>query len=242
MSSHSGRQQLAQAPADISESVHFRSLEVSDFIVLFSALIDTEHSEYQEAWERLVLGIADDLRSSVLQSLWKRGISDEYLDDIVQETLITALLKIGQFNPADGAEKFYRWIVVIAQGYIANIRRDLYRANERELQKAVLLRDVGEDEDEVFENYLYAHILEKYRDTPEDVLLFEELTEALVDVLNTVSSERDREILVRCFVNGEKPHKVAADYFIQPASVSTLLYRKKKELKAILEEKGIHPP
>lgn len=71
----------------------------------------------EDAWDVMLRNHAGDLRRDIAISLRKRGLSEELVDDIEQETWLTAVRKIAEFVWVD-EDKFYRWLRAISLNHI----------------------------------------------------------------------------------------------------------------------------
>lgn len=175
-----------------------------------------------EAWDLLLMNHAGDLRQDILISLRKRRLPEELVDDIEQETWITAVRKMAEFVWED-EDKFYRWIHAISLNHILTYKRAL----ERSLSMADLRDDELDDDLERFPAVWNAG---SGQESVEAEVILREQMSALDKALRTLKPQ-EREILMR-WLMGETPRELALAYHMKPRSVSMLLLRAKAKIEA----------
>src|SRR5262245_40347388 len=74
------------------------------------------------AWDELMKMYSDELRTDNEKSVRKRGAPLDTASDIEQETWLTAVRKINEFQ-WDAADKLYHWLRVIALNHIRMMMR-----------------------------------------------------------------------------------------------------------------------
>src|SRR5215204_4973856 len=159
-----------------------------------------------EAWDVLLQYNAVDLRRDIRASLQKRGLAEDLVDDIEQETWLTAVRKIGDFI-WENEEKLYNWLRVIALNHI--------RMYQRGMSKNLLINDiVPSDTDEELDRFQAAW--GEAQKTVEDAIVLRELYTALDKALATLKSN-EQEIFVS-WLMGEAPRRLALTYHMKPRS------------------------
>lgn len=177
------------------------------------------------AWDLVVDRYAKTLHSDILQSLEKRNLAVDHVDDIQQQTWLSAITKIDAFIWHDET-KFYHWLRSIATQHVLTLR---YRMKRNPLSL--------EEMDEVIEGLfleivLYSNGLAE--DAPEEhFTLYETL--ALLDDAMQQLKPRVREILVRRYLLDETSREMAEAYHVKPETISIILNRAKKTIRVYLE-------
>jgi RNA polymerase sigma-70 factor (ECF subfamily) len=170
------------------------------------------------SWSVLIDSFADELRRDIQRSLQKYGLSLAMVEDISQETWLTAYRNIHTFV-WQGEEQFYHWLRVISCNHIHNARRHL--GSERSMYDF----EGGEDELEAFfETYSLQGR------SVEDEVATQEQMQALVQAMESLKPE-EREILVR-WLMGETPNALAAEYQKPPRTISIIVWRAKRKVVA----------
>jgi RNA polymerase sigma factor (sigma-70 family) len=177
----------------------------------------------EAAWDILLKYFAEDLRADILASLRKRRLPESWLEDIEQETWLTAIQRLEDFVWVN-EEKFYHWLRVIS---LNHIRR--YQAIEG---RGVSLAD-SEDADiaEDLENFVEAWRSQELN--PEDLTELKESYRALDLALRSLQP-REQEILLH-WLGGKKPRELARMYNMQATSISMLLLRAKDKIRSTLK-------
>ncbi|MBL8145997.1 MAG: sigma-70 family RNA polymerase sigma factor [Anaerolineae bacterium] len=172
------------------------------------------------SWDVLIDSFADQLRADIRISLLKQRLPVELLEDVSQETWLTAFRNIHTFVWED-EERFYRWLRVIACNHIYRARRHAGR------EQSVDEYEEGENElRPFFELY---HL--QGRGVEDEVEAGEQML-ALAQAMKMLKAE-EREILVR-WLMGETPRVLAADYQKQPRTISVTIWRAKQKVEASL--------
>jgi RNA polymerase sigma factor (sigma-70 family) len=174
-----------------------------------------------EAWDLLLMNHAVDLRHDIMVSLRKRRLPEELVDDIEQETWVTAVRKMAEFVWED-EDKFYHWLHVISLNHIHTYRRVLGRY----LAMADLQND---DIDDDLERFPAAWNAASGQESVEDEVILREQMSALDKAMRTLKPQ-EREILLR-WLTGETPRELALVYKMKPRSVSMLLLRAKDKIE-----------
>ncbi len=152
----------------------------------------------------------DRVRNFILASVKNRWVAD----DLVQETFLRVLQNLSKVR--DQA-KLSSWIFRIA----ANLCQDYFRSTTRRL---VPIEDNPAGELPA-ESSLEKEV-EKYQ------------TSLLVQDLIKLLPEPMRQVIYLCDIKEESQQEVAATLDISLENVKVRLHRARKQLKAILEEKG----
>ena len=198
---------------------------------LVKNLKSSEPAVYEQAWEALLQQYADDLRRDILKSLNKRGISPDYADDIEQQTWLTAVRKVKDFELL-GEGKLYRWLRVISLKHILNLVRGV---------KDDLSLEGLDEEAQKGPSLLLDHLLYKngvHSQSAEVEALLQERLAVLVDVIR-ILSPRDREIVMRRWVGDEKPQDFAHEYKVTAHAISKVLTRAKRKLIDEMVARGL---
>jgi RNA polymerase sigma factor (sigma-70 family) len=175
------------------------------------------------AWDDLVRCYGDELRSDIQLSLRKRGLPQDWMSDIEQDTWTTAIRKIAEFD-WQSIDKFYHWLRVIALNRVRMLKRKQY--------DELFSMDAIEDNESVggisLDNFLYTNGISE--NSPEQKLLYRERMALLEGALRELKP-RDREILLRRMIQGETPRELAVVYGLEARSISMILLRAKQTLE-----------
>lgn len=177
----------------------------------------------ETAWDDLIKRYGTDLRRDIAASMRKRGMVEDQVEDVEQETWRVAIQKIHEFD-CDGLDKLYHWLRVIALNRVRMLKR-----KEKENQVSFEEIEAGEQQGGISLDY-FLYLNDLMEGTPEEhFLLREQLVE--VDRALTMLKPRDREILLRRMLEGESPGDLAEDYGLAPRSISMILLRSKQSLE-----------
>lgn len=186
----------------------------------YQAWIDSVKNRDLTSWDVLIDSFAEQLRADIRISLQKYQLPAELIDDVSQETWLTAFRNIHTFI-WESEERFYHWLRVIACNHVHRARRH----SGRELS----VDDYEEgynDLRQFFETYhLQGRSIEDEIEDGEQML-------ALVQAMKTLKPV-EREILVR-WLMGETPRALAADYQKLPRTISVTVWRAKQKVDANL--------
>lgn len=179
----------------------------------------------ESAWEHLMWLHAQDLNRHIRQSLNKWNLPPEYVDDIQQETWITAVQKIETFE-WQGEDKLYNWLRTIAFQHVRTMHRKLKdRGPSFDAMEANVENELALD--------LFCYANGVYEEGPENELALKD-TMKVIDSAMQYLKPLAREILVRRLIWRETPAEMAADYGIPPEKISGILFRAKEALRAQL--------
>ena len=175
-----------------------------------------------EAWDMLLRLYADDLRRGIQASLARRGMPASMVDDVEQETWLTAVRKIGEFQWQD-EDKLFHWLRAISLKHVFTF--------ERRRDDALSMDDSADaDEDAALERFYNLHSMTS-GSIEDDIIRRDQLI--AVDAAMRTLKPREREILMR-WLMGEKPRDLAQIYHLKPRSVSMVLLRAKEKIEANL--------
>lgn len=183
----------------------------------------------QRAWDKLMRFYAADLRQDIARSLRKRGLDDTYLEDIEQETWLTAVEKIKKFEYQD-EDKLYNWLRTISVNHIRTLLHK--RKNNTSLDQFDERDDGG---DLPMDMFLFTH--GHYAESPEITVLLNDMLSAIQEAFVHLRPI-EREVLLRRIVGGEAPRDLAPEYGMQPNSISVMLVRSIKAVRVQLRNMG----
>jgi RNA polymerase sigma factor (sigma-70 family) len=179
----------------------------------------------EDAWDELLTLYASDLHEDILASLNKRGLPTRHADDIQQQTWVTVIQRIEEFDCLNGYD-FYNWVRVISLNHIRNFSR-----KKRAATSLDAIDDQSEETGVTLDSVLYLNASYK-EDNPETQIVLSEQIAAIVNVIDMFKTYQ-KEIFIRCVLLGEKPAYVSKDFDqLKPRSISQLLTRMKKVVRA----------
>ncbi len=177
-------------------------------------------------WEHIFENYTATLTYDVSNSLRKRDLPLEFADDILQETWLTAVEKIQDFQ-CDGDGKFYNWLRVIALNHV----RNYWRKNRQN----VSFEAIDETQSPNALDYFLQTEGLAVNDVENQVAVREQLVQ--LDKLLCELNSRDREIVLRRLVMDEKPEELALRYpDLKVQSISQLICRVRKNLRHRLND------
>jgi len=177
-------------------------------------------------WEHIFENYAATLTYDVSNSLRKRDLPLEFVDDILQETWLTAVEKIQDFQ-CDGDGKFYNWLRVIALNHV----RNYWRKNRQNIS----FEAIDETQSPNALDYFLQTEGLAINDVENQVAVREQLLQ--LDKLLCELNSRDREIVLRRLVMDEKPEELALHYpDLKVQSISQLICRVRKNLRHRLND------
>lgn len=178
-----------------------------------------------QVWDALMRRYTRDLRGHIGQSLRKWGLPPEWVDDVEQDTWITAVTKIAEFT-WQGDDKLYNWLRTIAFQHVRTLHRKW--------------KDQGPSFDELDDNpenelsldlFCYAHGM--YEDSPEQSVILRETMQAVEQAMRYLKPEA-QEILIRRLMLRETPAQMSLHLGIAPERISGILFRAKEALRTQL--------
>jgi RNA polymerase sigma factor (sigma-70 family) len=177
-------------------------------------------------WEHIFENYTATLTYDVSNSLRKRDMPLEFADDILQETWLTAVEKIQDFQ-CDGDGKFYNWLRVIALNHV----RNYWRKNRQNIS----FEAIDETQSPNALDYVLQTEGLAVNDVENQVAVREQLVQ--LDKLLCELNPRDREIVLRRLVMDEKPEELALRYpDLKVQSISQLICRVRKNLRHRLND------
>ena len=177
-------------------------------------------------WEHIFENYTATLTYDISNSLRKRDLSPELADDILQETWLTAVEKIQDFQ-CDGDGKFYNWLRVIALNHVRN-----YWRKSRQNVSFEAFDEIQSPN--ALDYFLLAEGL-AINDVESQVAIRDQLLQ--LDRLLCELSPRDREIVLRRMVMEEKPEELALRFpDLKVQSISQLICRVRKNLRYRLND------
>jgi RNA polymerase sigma factor (sigma-70 family) len=183
----------------------------------------------EQAWSFLMSYYSADLRRDIAQSLRKRGLSPDCVDDIEQETWLTAVEQIADFV-WHNEEKLYNWLRKISYQHVRTLRR---KTKENE----VSLQSVNDRVETALSLDIFMYVHGLIEDSPENDVLLRESLKALDTALRYLKP-REREIVLRRLLYRETPRAMAADYNLKPETISVILTRSKHAIRAQMSALG----
>lgn len=181
----------------------------------------------ETAWEMLLALYRDQLHRDILNSLRRRGLPDSEAEDIQQETWITAVQKIGEF---EGGEKLYYWLRVISFNHIRTL-------HYRQCQAVVVaLEDIESDYEsngKTLDSFLYAHHLS----TPsvEGEIEQQQQLERVGEALRLIKPQ-DCDLFLKRYVWQKKPLHLAQEYPSMNAhTIAQRLLRTRRRIRVWLD-------
>lgn len=172
-------------------------------------------------WEHIFENYTATLDYDISNSLRKRNLPLEYAEDILQETWLTAVEKIHEFQ-CEGDGKLYNWLRVIALNHV----RNYWRKNRQNVSFDAI--------DETASPNALDYFLQNEGlavDNVEDqVFIRQQLLQ--LDKLLSELNPRDREIVLRRLMLDEKPEELVLRYpNLKVQSISQLICRVRKNLR-----------
>ena len=175
-----------------------------------------------QAWDVLLRYYVDDLRRDIRASLGKRGLPPTLVDDIEQETWLTAVRKMSEFV-WEGEDKFYHWLRAIAFNHV--------RTYQRHSASNVSVDDYADhDTERDLETFLDRYSL--LEEGIEERIIRQEQLLALDRAMRQLKPQ-EREIVLRWLL-GETPLQLATVYQLKARSISMRLWRAKEKIEAYL--------
>src|SRR5689334_20105419 len=97
----------------------------SNFIQLLRDLDET-------AWDQFYLNFSYDLKSKAIIFLISKQIVEDLSDDLIQQTLVTVVEKINEFEVKDNPTKFLHWVIKIMDNHAKNFAASRRRKKDDE--------------------------------------------------------------------------------------------------------------
>jgi RNA polymerase sigma factor (sigma-70 family) len=190
--------------------------------------VDRLKQRDQQAWELLLEAYSIPLRRDITASLVKRGLPEQSLHDILQETWLVAIGQIECFVWRK-EHALYHWLRVIA---LNRIRKRVQKAQRegKPFGSAALPLSIH-DSSSALDRFLVQTALV---DDPENRLSLQQDLNAVMDTIHEASA-RDQEIITRWLLGEEKPQELASLLGMKPATVSQIVWRFVKRTRSLLK-------
>jgi RNA polymerase sigma-70 factor, ECF subfamily len=179
----------------------------------------------EAAWEMLLALYGGQLHRDILTSLRRRGLPDSEAEDIQQETWITAIQKIDDF---EGGEKLYYWLRVISLNHIRSLRR-----KQRSTTSLDEIEAEYESNGKTLDSFLYIHHLS----TPgvEGEIEHQQQLEHVGKALLKMNLQ-DRDMFLKRYLWQKKPLNLAQEYPSMSAhTIAQRLLRARRRIRLWLE-------
>jgi RNA polymerase sigma factor (sigma-70 family) len=174
-----------------------------------------------DTWTELHEIYSSALRQDIQKSLRRRGLSVELIDDIEQETWLTAIKRIREEFTWIDEERFYHWLRCIALNHVHTYRRK---------QSVYVSFSDFQADDSTLDDFMDSYVWSSQ--SIEDEVIRHERLAALDRTIRTLPP-RDGEILMRRIM-GETPRELAIQYRMKPESLRMLLWRAKEKIESQL--------
>lgn len=173
------------------------------------------------AWEALFDSAQEELRRGIIASLRRRNLSLDLVDDFQQETWLTAVKRIGEYE-SNGEPRLFNWLRAISLNHIRNFIRKPYA--DTSVQEWDESENYHNCDSNLFTSSGRGHTIE------DDIILRERL--AVLDKAMQHLRSEDRELVLRRWMWQEKPEELALSYPTRkPRSISRALLRAKASLR-----------
>lgn len=174
-----------------------------------------------QAWEDLLQTYALPLHADIVTSMRKRGLPPDLADDIQQETWLTAVQKIAEFQ-CEGDGKLYNWLRAISLNHIRN--------HWRKCRNVISFDEVEDSESpNTLDHFLRSQGL-AVEGVEHQVVIRQQLAE--LDKFLQTLKPRDRDIVLRRLLYEEKPEELSRRYpGLKNQSISQLVFRARKIMR-----------
>lgn len=180
-----------------------------------------------EAWAGVVGGYDNRLRHDIFASLSKRGLAEDSLGDITQETWLAAVRYIHDFA-WKGDESLYHWLRVISINQIRRRARRLRHHNPPE--RLDQLNPSKSQSSWELAQWLLNQGLLAHDNEVEDKIIQQMDAEEIYRAINAVENPLHRQIAILAFIEGYKTQQIADELKVQPATVAQTKWRIRKHL------------
>lgn len=179
-----------------------------------------------DAWETFFDCSQEELRRGIIASLRRRNLSLDLVDDFQQETWLTAVKRIGEYE-SNGEPRLQNWLRAISLNHIRNFIR------KRDADTSMQEWDESENylscDPDLFTSDRTGHTIE------DDIILRERLS-ALDKAMQHLRPQ-DRELVLRRWMWQEKPEALAlCDPTRTSRSISRALLRARASLRHYCDE------
>lgn len=174
-----------------------------------------------QMWEDVLQTYTLTLHNDILTSMRKRGLSLDLADDIQQETWLTAVQKIGEFQ-CEGDGKLYNWLRAISLNHIRN--------QWRKCRQVISFDEIEDSESPNTLDYFLRSQGLAVEGVEHQVVIRQQLAE--LDKFLQTLKPRDRDIVLRRLLYEEKPEELARRYpTLKNQSISQLVFRARKIMR-----------
>lgn len=210
---------------DSRPPLQFKSEEIST-LQSQQAWIEQLKLMNQDAWVHLLNRFQIMLREFIRNKLITAGFSgdDSACEDIQQQTWNTAIEKIHLFRWMSEIQ-LYCWLRNIARNHVRNLTQ----------KKAPVHSFEAFEDDAKLDAFLNQHDL--YEDSPESEQELLDRVTALDAAMRELSA-RDREIVMRRFVEQEKPAQLAREYNMDVLAIYKVIDRAKNTIEHNMNLRG----
>jgi RNA polymerase sigma-70 factor (ECF subfamily) len=186
------------------------SLDQNDVDIVNLSLKD------KESFSIIIVRYKDKLRKYIKRLT---SFSDDSVDDILQEIFIKTYINLNDF---DQSLSFSSWIYRIAHNETINY----FRKNKKHIDATNLIND---EDLEAFASEINIE-KEQYK---------EHFNKIFTESINELP-EKYKSVLILKFIEGNDYEAISDILQKPPGTIATWINRAKKELKVILNKKGIH--
>lgn len=191
-------------------------------------LVEKLKSRDRPSWAYLLDRDSQKLHRAVVKMLVSRGYPTNWGEEITQQVWKAAIAGIGEFTwRGDGS--LYAWLQGIARNRVRK------QGNRKDNHHFSLDNLIIADDDHQLDRFYYDHDL--IGSNPEAIVIEREQIRTVIAAMEELSP-RDREIVIQRFIYDAKPQELAAIYKIEASSVSVVLSRAKKAIRAHAKRNG----
>lgn len=175
-----------------------------------------------EKLEKEILG----MRESITGFLLAEGCNENDVEDIVQQTLAKAVLKIDTFR---GESLLKTWVFTIARRLFLDLERKSYR--KKEVPLGILNNNPDFDEEDRYESSKKSNGV--LHEDPRDITIKKEESELLKKAIDILDEPLRSMLIDRG--NEESYEELAQKYKVPVGTVMSRLHTARKKLASILE-------
>ncbi|MEZ4670950.1 MAG: sigma-70 family RNA polymerase sigma factor [Anaerolineae bacterium] len=174
-----------------------------------------------QTWDEVLQTYSVSLHADIITSMRKRGVPLDLADDIQQETWLTAVQKIAEFE-CEGDGKLYNWLRAISLNHIRNYWR--------KCRSVVSFDEIEDSESSNTLDYFLRSQGLAVESVEHTVVIRQQLSE--LDKFLQTLKPRDRDIVLRRMLYEEKPEELARRYpNLKNQSISQLVFRARKIMR-----------
>jgi len=195
-------------------SVHAKDQRLAEEIAAAIRIVQGVRDGSRDAETELVQRYSRGLRYLIIR---KTG-DEELANDLLQETLIIAIRKLRE-QPLENPQRLAGYLRGIAVRVVLNARRR--RSREPYLADTEVLDSVPDHGKRPFEN-----------------VSAQETRAAVLELLDSMTVKRDRDLLLRYYVHEEEKPEICRALGLDSLHFNRVLYRAKQRFREILERSG----